>query len=228
MVPAGAPSRIAICRERRRLSETAANASASPALHPAFLKLAGRKVVLVGGGPVAAAKHAALVPTGAALTVVAPAIQPALRTPGTTLVERPFVPADLDGAWFVVAAAPAEVNRAVLAAAEARQLFVNAVDDPTAATAYAGAVVRRGDFTLVLSTGGAAPALAGLVREGLEVLLPDDLAAWSEEAQRLRATHRSDGVPMSDRRPLLLEAINRRYAGRTTDEAAKKTAEEPR
>jgi siroheme synthase-like protein len=204
------------------LSETTANGSAGQALHPAFLKLAGRKVVLVGGGAVAAAKHAALLPTGAALTVVAPAIQAALRTPGTTLVERAFVPADLDGAWFVVAAAPAEVNRAVLAAAEVRRLFVNAVDDPTAATAYAGAVVRRGDFTLVLSTGGAAPALAGLVREGLEALLPDDIAAWSEEARRLRATQRSAGVPMSDRRPLLLEAINRCYANK-----AAKTAGEP-
>jgi uroporphyrin-III C-methyltransferase/precorrin-2 dehydrogenase/sirohydrochlorin ferrochelatase len=196
------------------LSETA-NGSAGQALHPAFLKLAGRRVVLVGGGPVAAAKHAALVPTGAALTVVAPVIQPALRTAGTTLIERPFVPADLDGAWFVVAAAPAEINRAVLAAAEARHLFVNAVDDPTAATAYAGAVVRRGDFTLVLSTGGAAPALAGLVREGLEALLPDDLAAWSDEARRLRVAHRREGVPMAARRPLLLEAINRCYAGAT-------------
>jgi siroheme synthase-like protein len=90
-------------------------------------------------------------------------------------------------------------------------LFVNAVDDPAAATAYAGAVIRRGDFTLALSTGGAAPALAGLVREGLEALLPADLAPWAEEAHRLRVTHKRDGVAMSARRPLLLEAINRLY-----------------
>jgi siroheme synthase-like protein len=202
------------------VNEAAARDSGGWGLHPAFLKLAGRKVVLVGGGPVAAAKHAALLTTGAALTVVAPAILPALRTPGTTLVERAFLASDLDGAWYVVAAAPPEVNREVLAAAESRQLFVNAVDDPTAATAYAGAVIRRGDFTLVLSTGGSAPALAGLVREGLEDLLPDDIAGWADEAHRLRAAHKREGVPMIERRPLLLEAINRRYAS--------KPAEEPR
>jgi siroheme synthase-like protein len=193
----------------RSLSDETTN---SEELHPAFLKLAGRCVVIVGGGNVAAAKHERLRQTGAALTVVAPAILPALRTPGTTLVERAFVPADLDGAWYVVAAAPPAVNRAVLAAAEARRVFVNAVDDPEAASAYAGAVVRRGAFTLALSTGGSAPALAGLVREGLEALLPDDLAAWAVEAHGLRPRHKREGVPMSRRRPLLLEAINRLYA----------------
>jgi siroheme synthase-like protein len=201
------------------VSDPATKSPSAEVLHPAFLKLAGRKVVLVGGGPVAAAKHAALLATGAELTVVAPAILPALRTPGTTLIERAFAASDLDGAWYVIAAAPPDVNRQVLAAAEGRQLFVNAVDDPAVATAYAGAVIRRGDFTLVLSTGGAAPALAGLVREGLEELLPDDLAAWSEEAHRLRATHKRDGVPMGDRRPLLLEAINRRYAAKPVEES---------
>jgi siroheme synthase-like protein len=183
-------------------------------LYPSFLKLAGRKVVLVGGGTVAAAKHQALVAAGAQVTVVAPAIGPALRQPGTTLVQRGFAPADLDGAWFVVAAATPEVNRAVAAAAETRHLFVNAVDDPATATAYAGGVVRRGDITFAISTGGGAPALAGLLREGLDALLPEDLARWLETARELRPTWRASGVEMAARRPLLLEALNRLYEGR--------------
>ena len=56
---------------------------------------------------------------------------------------RRFEPHDLDGMWWVVAAAPSEVNEQVRAAAERRQLFVNAVDDPPNATAYLGGVVRR-------------------------------------------------------------------------------------
>ena len=183
-------------------------------LLPLFLRLAGKPVVLVGGGRVAAAKHAALRAAGARVTVVAPTIAAELRQEGTELRERPFAPADLDGAWLVVAAATAEVNRTVLAAAEERRLFVNAVDDPAAATAYAGAVVRRGPATVAVSTGGAAPALAGLLREALEALLPDDLESWLATARAQRLQWQARGVAMADRRPLLLEALNDLYGPR--------------
>jgi uroporphyrin-III C-methyltransferase/precorrin-2 dehydrogenase/sirohydrochlorin ferrochelatase len=181
-------------------------------LFPSFLKLVGRKVVLVGGGRVAVGKHAALAAAQARITVVAPQIDPALRQPDTTLVERDFEPGDLDGAWFVVAAAPPAVNQRVAAAAAERRLFVNAVDDVAAASAYAGGVVRRGAVTVAISTGGGAPALAGLLREAIDAVLPEDLERWLGTAQALRPTWRADGVPMEARRPLLLEALNRLYA----------------
>jgi siroheme synthase-like protein len=184
-------------------------------LFPSFLKLRGRSVVLVGGGAVAVAKHASLAAAGARLTVVAPAIDERLRQPGTTLVERAFEPRDLDGAWFVVAAAPGPVNRQVAAAAEERRIFVNAVDDLAAASAYAGGVVRRGPLTVAVSTGGGAPALAGLLREALEAVLPDDLERWVTTARALRPAWRGEEVPMEARRPLLLEALNRLYAERS-------------
>ena len=66
------------------------------------------------------------------------------------------------------AAAPSDVNGQVLTAAEARRVFVNAVDDPPNATAYAGGVVRRSGVTVAISTDGRAPALAGLLREALD------------------------------------------------------------
>jgi uroporphyrin-III C-methyltransferase/precorrin-2 dehydrogenase/sirohydrochlorin ferrochelatase len=180
-------------------------------LFPAFLKLAGRKALLVGGGRVAVTKHAALRAAGADVTVVAPRIDPALRQPGTAIVERAFAAGDLDGVWFVVAAATPEVNRAVAAAAEERRVFVNAVDDPAVASAYAGGVVRRGDVTIAISTGGDAPALSGLLREALDAVLPPELASWADTARTLRARWRQDQVPMHKRRPQLLEALNRLY-----------------
>ena len=202
-------------------SDLPARAGAGPAapapVLPTFLKLGGRKVVLVGGGPVAAAKLSALVDAGAVVTIVAPALVPELRAAaeaaGVRLCERGFAAADLEGAWFVVAAAPPEVNRQVLAAAEPRCLFVNAVDDPPAATAYAGAIVRKGPVTLAVSTGGLAPALAGLLREALAAVLPDELERWAEVAQAARAAWKRDGLPMSARRPLLLAKLNEIYAG---------------
>jgi uroporphyrin-III C-methyltransferase/precorrin-2 dehydrogenase/sirohydrochlorin ferrochelatase len=196
-------------------------AAAPPALLPIFLKLQGRKVLVVGGGPVAAAKIAPLRETGAAITVVAPELAPALRAQldadprGVSVAARGFQTADLDGAWLVIAAAPPEVNRRVVAAIEAsgRPLFVVAVDDPQSASAYGCGTLRRGGVTVAISTDGQAPALAGLLREGLDAVIPADLDAWVAEARALRAGWRADRVPLAQRRPLLLRALNRLYGG---------------
>ena len=98
--------------------------------------------------------------------------------------------------------------------AERRQLFVNAVDDPANASVYLGGVVRRDGVTVAISTDGAAPALAGLLREALDFMLPGDLAVWSARARDLRASWRERGVPMDARRPELLEALNALYDSR--------------
>jgi uroporphyrin-III C-methyltransferase / precorrin-2 dehydrogenase / sirohydrochlorin ferrochelatase len=180
-------------------------------MFPAFLKLAGRKVVLVGGGRVAAGKLDALVAAGARVTVIAPEIRTELTRPGVTLLKRPFVDADLDGAWWVVAAAAPEVNRQVSQAAEARRIFVNAVDDPQHSTAYAGGIVRRNGVTIAISTDGRAPALAGLLRQALDAWLPGDLETWLAAADQARLAWREQAVPMEQRRPQLLETLNRLY-----------------
>jgi uroporphyrin-III C-methyltransferase/precorrin-2 dehydrogenase/sirohydrochlorin ferrochelatase len=180
-------------------------------MYPAFLRLSGRKVVLVGGGRVAAGKLQGLIAEGGHVTVVAPEIRPELEQPGVVIERRRFEDADLDGAWYVVAAAPPEVNREVLVAAERRQVFVNAVDDPPHATAYAGGVVRRSGVTIAISTDGRAPALAGLLREALEAWLPNDLEEWMSAADQARRDWKRDAVPMEQRRPLLLETLNRLY-----------------
>jgi uroporphyrin-III C-methyltransferase/precorrin-2 dehydrogenase/sirohydrochlorin ferrochelatase len=174
-------------------------------LLPAFLKLAGRRVVVVGGGPVAASKLDALVRAGAEVTVVAPEIHPAIRQAGVALEERPFAAGDLDGAWFVVAAATAAVNADVAREAGARHLFVNAVDD------YLGGVVRRAGVTVAISTSGEAPALAGVLREAIDAVLPTDLDRWTDCARAQRAAWKRDGVPMAERRPLLIAALKELY-----------------
>jgi siroheme synthase-like protein len=188
-------------------------------LFPIFLKLSDRKVLVVGGGRVAAAKVEALRPTGARLVVVAPAIDDAIRRSGARIVRRRFRASDLDGAWLVVSAATPAVNRAVASAAARRRLFVNAVDDPQNASAYLGGVLRRDGVTIAISTSGRAPALAGLLREGLDALLPQDLDRWFEEADQLKRRWRSAGVPMDQRRPELVDVLTRLYVGR--DAAAK-------
>jgi len=197
-------------------------------LYPVFLNLTGLPVVVVGGGAVAASKLDGLIEAGARITVIAPVISGAIRaraaalvtpqpdavpsTPSTiALVERGFVASDLDGARWVVAAATPAVNREAAAAGTARGLFVNAVDDVASATAYLGAIVRRGPALFAISTGGLAPALAGLIREALEAVLPHDLERWIDVAVAARADWKRAGVPMAERRPLLLRALDRVY-----------------
>ena len=101
-------------------------------LFPAFLDLAGREVVVIGGGAVAAAKAARLAEAGARVTVIAERVNERLAWPAVAIERRAFVPSDLDGAWLVVAAATPAVNQAVARAAQARRLFVNAVERSTA------------------------------------------------------------------------------------------------
>jgi uroporphyrin-III C-methyltransferase / precorrin-2 dehydrogenase / sirohydrochlorin ferrochelatase len=199
-----------------------------PELLPLFLNLTGRTVVLVGGGPVATAKLRQLLAAGASVKVIAPEITgelaslvaPVRRTgaidnpglaPDVGFARRRFEPTDLDDAWLVVAAATPEVNREVADAAERRRLFVNAVDDPANASAFLSGVVRRDGVTVAISTSGAAPALAALLREGLDALLPRDLANWMWQARASRLAWRREGVPMAARKPRLLQALNALY-----------------
>jgi siroheme synthase-like protein len=183
---------------------------------PVFLRFDHRRVVVVGGGTVAASKIPALVAAGGAVTVVAPGVSPAIDRSRVTVIEREFRPEDLDGAWFVTAAATPAVNRQVREAAESRSVFVNAVDDPANATAYLGGAIARGGVTVAFSTAGQAPALAGLLREALDELVPTDIGDWLERASELRRQQRSAGVPMAARRPQLLETLNHLYETRET------------
>lgn len=184
----------------------------TPPLFPLFVKLAGRDVLVVGGGGMAAVRTRQLADAGARVTVVAPDVREEVAQRAAIVLRRPFRPADLDGAWFAVSAATPEVNREVGRAAEERRVLVNAVDDPEAATAYTGGVVRRDGVTVAISTEGSAPALAGLLREAIDAVLPRDLARWVATANAERPAWKRDRVPLATRRPLLLRALNAMYA----------------
>lgn len=186
----------------------------SAPLYPVNLVLAGRPVLLVGGGGVAAAKARGLHQAGARLRVVAPCIRDEVRAVAEQVLERRFDGGrDLDSVHFVVAAAPPEVNREVSERAHQRGLFVLAVDQPALASAQSPAVLRRAGVTVAISTAGEAPALSGLLREALEALLPDEAEAarWIEVARRARATWLAARTAHASRRPLLLQALNRLY-----------------
>jgi len=160
--------------------------------YPVLLDLAGRRCLMVGGGSVAERRVDALLATGAQVTVISPRVtQPlaALAAEGRIGLEsRGYREGDLAGTDLVFVATDAgEVNAAVAREARERGLWINAADDPAHCTFILPALVRRGDLTVAVATGGTSPALARAVREELEAYLTAEyatLAAIAAEARR--------------------------------------------
>jgi len=157
-----------------------------------------RLAVVVGGGQVAERKVKDLLEAGARIRLVSPALTPALQalagSGAITFVQRAYREGDLDGAFLVVAATgEPEVNQRVWREADRRACLVNVVDDPAHCNFITPAVVRRGDVTIAVSTGGASPALARRLRERLERLVGPEYAhlarLLAELRPRLRARY---------------------------------------
>ena len=151
-------------------------------LFPIFVKLAGRPVLLVGGGPVGESKIGGLLSAGAAVTVVAPRATASItKWAGEKKLRwhaRAFQPADLDGMALVVAAVPADVAAGIFVEARSRGILCNSVDDPDHCDFYYGAVVNRGDLQIAISTNGQSPALAQRLRQELEHQFGPEYADW--------------------------------------------------
>jgi uroporphyrin-III C-methyltransferase/precorrin-2 dehydrogenase/sirohydrochlorin ferrochelatase len=94
------------------------------ALFPAFLDLVGRRVLVVGGGGVAASKIPRLLEAGAHVVVVSPEVAPAIEREAVEVHRRAYETIDLRDAWYVVSAAPPEINARVVQDANARGVFV--------------------------------------------------------------------------------------------------------
>lgn len=139
----------------------------SPA-YPVNLLLTGRRVLVVGGGTVAAEKVRGLVAAGAAVHVVATVVSESVREQPVTWEERPYAPGEVVGYRLAVACtdSPA-VNQAVFDDGEAAGVWVNAADDPTRCSYTLPARASRGPLLVTVSTSGHSPALAAWLRDEL-------------------------------------------------------------
>jgi uroporphyrin-III C-methyltransferase/precorrin-2 dehydrogenase/sirohydrochlorin ferrochelatase len=158
---------------------------------PLFLDIAGKPVLLVGGGEVAARKFALLEDAGAKVTVVAPRLgdvmSAALARGAVTHLAREFAASDVEGVWLVVAATDdCAVNAAASAAATAARIPCNVVDDRELSSFIMPAIIDRSPVQIAVSTGGTSPVLARLIRERLETLLDSSLGSLASFADRWR------------------------------------------
>jgi len=161
--------------------------------YPVSLKVGGQRCLVVGGGAVALKKARALARSGARVTAVSPAFDPGFRSLKVRRVKRSFRAADVRGCFLVVSATDeTSVNRAVHAACQRRRTLVNVVDQPELCSFIVPSVLRRGDLTVSISTGGRSPGLAQALRKHFDRLTPGGLSALvrrigAERARLLRA-----------------------------------------
>ncbi|KQS60567.1 siroheme synthase [Geodermatophilus sp. Leaf369] len=150
-------------------------------VYPVGLRLAGRRVVVVGGGQVAHRRVAGLLEAHADVVLVSPEVTPALEAlvqPGSlTWHARPYADGDLDGAWYAVAATDdPEVNAAVTAEADRMRVFCARADDRSQSSAWTPAVGRQGDLVVGVH-GGGDPQRAVGVRDAVLAGLTDGTIA---------------------------------------------------
>ena len=175
--------------------------------YPIALNLRGRRVVVVGGGAVAARKVSDLLDAGAEITLISPTLHPDLAALGARIdvrltVYAPGMLAALRPLLVFAATDSHEVNQQV--AAEARELgiLVNVADEGSEGDFATMATIRRGEITIGLASGGASPALTRHLRAALEGVIGmeyDTLARWLGD---LRPLVRVQVTPEARRRDL--------------------------
>lgn len=193
---------------------------------PLFLELTGRRCLVVGGGPVAERRVDGLLAAGATVTVVSPTLTAAIAALAAAerIIHEPrgYRPGDLAGFDLAFAATDTgDVNGAVAAEARQHGVWVNAADDPAHCTFILPALVRRGDLTVAVATGGTSPALARAIRDELEAHLTAEYATLAEIAAEVRRELRAAGrVATAEAwRRALGPAVRRLIVERGRDEA---------
>lgn len=173
------------------------------ALFPMFMKLGGRRCLVVGAGSVAEPKISSLLEADALVKVVAPQaterVRSLARESRIEWEQREFRESDIEDCFLVVSATNSvQVNTAVYREAEARGVLCNAVDDPERCDFFYPAVVRRGPLQIAISTAGYSPALAQRLRRELEEQFGPEYSGWVEQLGRERTRLRSDSATSAE------------------------------
>ncbi len=183
-------------------------------LFPMFLKLEGKRCLVVGAGKVGEPKIGGLIDTGASIHVLAleasGAVHRWARESKITLELRAFVPEDLAGmALVVVATSSRSVNEAIYREAQRRGVLCNVVDVPEYCDFYYPAVVRRGDLQIAVSTSGQSPSLAQKIRQQLERQFGPGYARWVAELGATRKLVLASDLDPQRKRELLQSLASR-------------------
>jgi len=179
-------------------------------LYPLFLNLSDRTCIVIGGSELAEGKTRDLLDARARVRVIAPEVTNQMSEwahAGRLQWEvRSYETGDLGDAFLVVSVEDSETNDRILAEADERHIFCNAVDDVPHCSCYASAVVRRGPLQIAISTAGHSPALAQRLRKELEQQLGEEYGPWVQHLGEARTLLFQDkAINAETRRKLLHE-----------------------
>jgi uroporphyrin-III C-methyltransferase len=184
------------------------------ALFPLFLKLAGKRCLVVGAGPIGLEKVESLLRCGAMVQVIAPqAVEPIQQLHRDETIEwlaRPYSPADATGRDLIIAATnDRNVNQSVFADAHRLSILCNTADDPRLCDFFFGSIVQRDALQIAISTAGQSPAVAQRLRREIDAALPQDLGVWLDDLGQLRQEVLKLMPAGSERKSLLHELAHR-------------------
>jgi precorrin-2 dehydrogenase/sirohydrochlorin ferrochelatase len=193
-----------------------------------FLKVEGKRCLVVGAGKVGEPKIASLIGTGARIHVIALSASHAVKNwavSGKIKLElRPFVSEDLDGTFLaVVATSSRSLNISIYRDAKRRGALCNVVDDPDYCDFYYPAVVRRGDLQIAISTSGQSPSLAQRLRQQLERQFGEEYAEWVAELGETRRMVLASGLDSKQKSDLLHSFASREVVERALAEDSTKS-----
>jgi precorrin-2 dehydrogenase/sirohydrochlorin ferrochelatase len=186
------------------------------------LDIQGRQCLVVGGGRVGARKVATLNQCGAAVTVVSPEVSPTILQLAAEktiiLKQRPYRSSDMDGMFLVIGATDDEMlNRQINADAERRNLLCNIADRPEICNFILPAIVRRGDFTMAISTAGKSPAFAKHIRKRLETQFGPEYGVVLELMGAIRSRLLAEAHEPEVHKPLFEQLIDGNLLGLVKD-----------
>jgi siroheme synthase-like protein len=170
--------------------------------YPLFLKVRGKRCVVVGGGRVALRKVRALLEHGASIELISPSLCPELnqlaQAEKINIIHRNYEPGDLNSAFLVIAGTgDNEINYQVAVEARKRRIPVNVVDNPEQSDFIVPSYLRRGDLTIAVSTDGSSPALARKIRARLEKYFSEEYASLTNLVKEVRTELKAGGVTVS-------------------------------
>ena len=178
------------------------------AYFPFFIDISTKDGLIVGGGKVALRKIEKLLPYSPRLTVCAPSLLPEIeKIPGLILLRQPFAPSMVEGMLFVIAATDdSSLNCEISTLCRERNIPINAVDDRENCTFLFPALVKRGELSVGISTGGASPSAAVYWKNRIDRLIPQDAGDMLDYLSGLRETVKG-AIPDETRRGLVFSAL---------------------
>jgi precorrin-2 dehydrogenase/sirohydrochlorin ferrochelatase len=198
-----------------------------PKVFPMFLKLEGRRCLVVGAGNIAEGKIGGLIATDATVHVVAPEatdqVQAWAAEGKITWEQRPFEISDLQGAFLVIASTSSTaLHEEIFAEARRLSVLCNIVDVPHLCDFFYPAVVRRGSLQIAISTAGESPALSQRLRKELEKQFGPEYEAWVAAIGEARSELATRNLSAEDRKEILHELASREFYEKFRNELLKR------